>query len=203
MQPAKYRVEYPNGSTYEVDVSEVMRLDARKVEIPSANKATGPELMRSMELGHGIAGALLATVGLEYDRIQEAIARRAAEVTLDLVPQILKEKGLATEKNISGTVDQRNHILTLDKTYGALKDVLAQLDAIKALLRIHVQGFVMAFSAVKRTMDSQVLSGNGLPPGATDSNAFINRGTYDKPSGGNLDAKTSEDIGLPIGNARW
>lgn len=203
MEGSKHRVEYPNGSTFEVDMDKILRLDARKVEIPIVSKVTGGELMRAMEEGHGIAGRLLASVALEAARIQDAINKRAAVIVLDEIPALLKAKGLATARSPGGSEDQREHALNADDQLGALKECLAQLESIKAILKIHVQGFIMAFSAVKRVMDSQMgYMGNHTGTGATDSSAFISRGSG-VPAGGYQQQDLSEELGLPIGNARW
>lgn len=208
MEGSKHRVEYPNGTTYEVDMDKILRLDARKVEIPVVSKVTGGELMRAMEEGHGIAGRLLASVALEAARIQDAINKRAAVLVLDEIPALLKAKGLATARSPGGGVDQREHALNADDELCKLKEVANQLAAIKALLKIEVDGFVMAFSAVKRVMDSQngfMSNHNGI--GSTDSSSFISRGggqpAASHLNGGFKQTEMSEEIGLPIGEARW
>lgn len=194
-----FRVPYPNGSTFEVDMDPIYRLDARKVEIPTVTKTTGAELMRAMEAGHGIAGKLLATVGLEAARMQEAINKRSAVVVLDEVPAMLKAKGLATARSPGGSEDQRTHALNLDETLSALKDAMAQLEALKALLKTHVQGFIMAFSAIKRVLDTQYVGiGNRMAAGDIDSNQFVSRSVTNYQ-----DDKLSQEAGIPIGTPRY
>lgn len=202
MQDSKIRVDYPSGDTFEVDRHEILRLDARKVEIPTVTRATGAELMRAMELGYSIAGKLLATVTLEASRMEEALAQRAAVVILDEVPRILQEKGLATPRTPNGSEDQRSRILTLDKTHSQLKDCVAQLEAIKALLKIDLQAFAMAFSAIKKTVETQFLGGS-LSAGQSDSSQYISRGSSPTPARRDYqDVELSTDIGVPIGTAR-
>lgn len=202
MEGSKIRVVYPSGDYYEVDRHEILRLDARKVEIPTVTRATGAELMRAMELGYSTAGKLLAAVTLETARMEEALARRAAVVVIDEVPRILKEKGLATARTPNGSEDQRSRILTLDKEHSELKDCVAQLEAIKALLKIDLQAFAMAFSAIKKTVETQFLGG-ALSAGQSDSSQYISRGASPAPVQGFKDDGPDEDVGVLIGTARF
>jgi hypothetical protein len=152
---SKGRVSLQVGATtLEIDMSKLYELDARKVQIGAANPATAPELMRAMEEGFSLSGQLHAMVIAKITEAENAVLQRRAEVILDIVPEVLKAKGLASARSPGGSEDHREAVLSLDREYQARREIVAALESIKELLKIHMRGFEMAYGAVKRVVEN-------------------------------------------------
>lgn len=181
MASATYRIEYPNGTFFEVDLGPILELDARKQEIAGVSRVTGPELMRAMEDGFTTAGKLHASALLEQTKVQGMLDRRRAEVSLDIAPEVLKQKGLLTSRAPAGTEEQRESILALDVPMNKLKESMAHLEAVTNLLKVHMRGFEMAFTAVKKAIDHQMQQGMFTPE---QTETLIRRGSTGQPPPG-------------------
>lgn len=196
-----YRIAYPTGAFFEVDLGPILELDARKSEIAGVSKVTGPELMRAMEDGFTTAGKLHASALLEQTKIQGMIDRRRAMVSLDIAPEVLKQKGLLTARAPAGTEEQRESILALDEPMNQLKESLAHLEAVTNLLKVHMRGFEMAFTAVKKAIDNLMQNGMFTPEQAE---SLIKRGTVTPAPAvrGANEREVAGFIGRPINQAQ-
>jgi hypothetical protein len=140
----------PGSGMLELDLTEVVKLESRKDEVASVTKTKSAELLRAMEKGYSALSRYLPKVQLELTRAKSAADERKAVVLLDEVPEILKAKGLARASQPGGSVDQREAILALDKEHQALRETVAQLDALYELLRGKQKGFEMAYHSIKK-----------------------------------------------------
>lgn len=139
----------------ELDLSEINLLESRKIEVASVTKSKAAELMSAMERGYSqIASVLIPQVQWELTQAESVADQRKAVVMLDDAPRILREKGLVTAKNPSGSADQRENILALDKEYQGLRNTVEMLDAVYELLKGKMRGFEMSYQAVKKVYDS-------------------------------------------------
>ncbi len=202
-----FKIDYPNGTSFSIDMDKISFLEARKNEIPNVTKTTAAELMRAMEEGYSIAGKIQSMVLLELNRATGAKERRAAEVMLDIAPQILREKGLTKPGSPGGNENQRAAVLAKDDIHNQMKDIVDQLDAFCVLMKIRMRGFEMAFSSVKRAVDTQFQLPT-LRPGTADANDFVRREIvnvtpqqYQLPR--QTTAKPSNDYGIEIGDANF
>lgn len=143
----------PNGSEFSVDMTELRRLEARQSEASGCGRMQALSLMTDMKEGYEIAGTMRSTIGLERDRARQQVAMRKAVVCLDIVPELLKSKGLATPRSPGGSAEQRDDVLALDVEHGKLLDYAAQLDAAYQLAQVKMESFRMAYSTAKRNFD--------------------------------------------------
>jgi hypothetical protein len=146
----------PNGSEFSVDMTELRRLEARQAEASGVGRLEALGLMDDMKCGYQAAGEIRANIGLELDRSKAAMAVRKAVVYLDLVPDILKAKGLSTTRTPGGSEEQREAVLALDAEHGKLQDYTAQLKAAYALMQIKMDAFQMTYSSLKRQFDDML-----------------------------------------------
>jgi hypothetical protein len=145
----------PGAGLMILDLAEVRQLEARKEEVVSVTKAKAPELMRAMEKGYtALVTQYLPMVGFELSQAEQATEERKAVVMLDEAPRILSEKGLTKPSNPSGTADQRENVLALDKEYKALRNTVEMLKAVEALLKGKAKGFEMSYQSVKKVYDN-------------------------------------------------
>jgi hypothetical protein len=210
----------PNGTEFSVDLTELRGLEARQAEASGCGRVVALGLMTSMKEGYELAATARANITLEMDRAQTALATRKAIVCLDLIPDILKAKGLATPGRPGGTAEQKEDILAVDKDYIALKNYIGQLEAARELMRIKMETFRMAFSTAKRNFDD-TLAGmlpKGYNGGATeapqDASAYVKPQRQlpqiMEPTPGPVQQSQtapggtwSEDFGIQIGKARY
>lgn len=143
------------GGLFSLELTEVHKLEARKVETACVTKSKAPELMHAMEQGYSIVSTkLLPVVAYELSQARQAADERKAVVMLDEAPRILQEKGLATSRNPSGSEGQRESVLAMDEEYKLLQDKVEMLKATFELLKGKLRGFEMSFSTVKKVFDS-------------------------------------------------
>lgn len=143
------------GGIFELDLSEVHQLEARKVETASITKMKAPELMHAMEQGYSIcATKLMPRVAFELSQAEQAAEERKSVVMLDEAREILTAKGLTTSRNPAGSAEQRESVLALDAEYKSLRTKAEMLKAAFQLLKDKMRGFEMSFSTVKKVFDS-------------------------------------------------
>lgn len=151
-------IRVPNGdstSIINLDMVEVRTLEARKDEVATINKLKAPELMRAMEKGYSIvATTLLPRISYELSVAEQCADERKAVVMLDMAPQILKDKGLLSARNPSGSIDQRENVLAMDTEYKSRRDTVEKLKAVQELLKGKMRGFEMSYGAIKKVYDS-------------------------------------------------
>jgi hypothetical protein len=156
MQTESLAVARPNGSVFSVDMTEIRRLEARQAEASGCGRMEALALMLDMKEGYRESGEARAAIGMELDRAKVALKMRKAIVSLDIVPEELKRRGLTSAKNPSGSAEQREDVLMLDAEYQKLLQYIAQVEASYTLMKIKMDTFVMTHSSVKRTFDEQL-----------------------------------------------
>jgi hypothetical protein len=186
----------PNAATGEgsfvLDLSEVHRLEARKVEVASVTKFKAPELMQQMERGYYVVSTkLMPLVAFQLSQAEQALDARKAVVMLDEAPRILREKGLVTSRNPSGSADQRESVLALDKEYAQLKNTAEMIKAVYELLKGKRHGFEMSFRAIQKSFDSL----NQFTRGS--------QGVPELPEGAGAGDEVDEAGQLKVGAARY
>lgn len=159
-----FQIEIPDSPPLILDLREIYALEARKGEIVSVSKVNGGSLLRAMEDGYQQSGTMLAMVSFKLTEVELAIKRRKAFIKLDIVPQVLQEKGLATARSPGGAKDLREDIMATDMQLQALENAEARLTSMKEILRVKVNGFQMTYSGVKRVIDDKSGTGGFTPP---------------------------------------
>jgi hypothetical protein len=151
-----------DGKGFVLQMGEVWHLQSRKEEISSVNRVKAPELMRAMEDGFSKLAPMSAMVNSQLSKAEAMLKQRQSVVLLDVVPEYEKERGKMS-------ADQRKALILVDPEVQRLQDVYDQLTALNRLLRDEMDGFRMAFSAVKKVYDG--LSSYDGTNGQTESSA--------------------------------
>ncbi len=154
----------PGAQPIQIDITEIVSLEARKNEVANVTKAKAPELMSAMERGYSAAARLLTNITWEVKKAEDAVEKRKSIVTLEVAPQYLQSRGLVTTRSPGGSEDQRTAVLATDTEYMSLRENVDRLKAVQEYLRVKVKGFEMAFSAIKKVYDT--LNAYGMVEGA-------------------------------------
>lgn len=174
----------PGHADKQIEIVDLYRLEARQNEIASVNKVTAPELMQAFINGYGIASRALIQLQYELAVANKHIEERKAILILDVVPQVLKEKGLVRPSNPAGSEDLRKSVMIQDKEYRELKDRVDMIETAVEFLKVKAKGFEMAYQSVKKVYDNL---------------SSINALTVNRPSSASTYMDTSEQaaIGKP------
>ncbi len=160
LQNTVIQIDIPGDTPLYVDLADIYQLEKRKVEVATVTKSTAGSLLRALEDGFAQTGNLLAMVSHKSTAIELLIKRREAYLTIEVIPSTLQQKGLATARSPSGSEDLRKSVMALDVELQNLENIQAQVQALKELLKIKVQGFQMSFTATKRVIDQSGMEFN-------------------------------------------
>lgn len=134
------------ASAIVIDLKRIVEAEARIIEVQAFTPTKAGELCTAFtiswrDLHHNICA-------LEAEKIaaQKVVDRRTAVITLEEMPKILKEKGVASNK------ETREAVLALDVELQAAQDVVDQITAIIELLKGKQKAFEWAFTTVKKIM---------------------------------------------------
>jgi hypothetical protein len=98
--------------------------------------------------GYLDASNLFARAKLEQARAEDSVNQIRANLLIDKVPGLLKEKG------ISSSVDMRQALVEADPEYQEARERLAQLDAMVEYLKGKMKFLENAYTSVKKIMDT-------------------------------------------------
>ncbi len=171
----------PNLDPLEFELTDLIKAEQRKSEISYVNKETGPELLMTFNESYCSAKRMMNQVNVEYLQAKKYADQRRAVVILDVVPEVLKAKGLASARSPGGSEDLRKAVLDLDTEHTALCDKVQALEAAYEFLNIKAKGFEMAYHAVKKIFDPFTTSLGTLssnPNGAFTLDSLIGKPRY-------------------------
>jgi hypothetical protein len=137
-----------------VDMDLPYRAEARINEISFANKSTAPELASFFNQAYGQLATAYAKLHYEMGMSEIACKKRKAVLTLDHIPDKMKEKGFAKSNE-----DVREAFLYTDEDYINLKESLAAIEATKELVYIKMNALKMALDTTRG-----ILNGVGALP---------------------------------------
>lgn len=149
-------VTIPSGigdGTIRINLGRIARAEARMEELAFVTAIKAPELARAMNRGYLDASQDLATVSKFLRKGEELLALRKASILLDELPSIMVRLGITTSNK-----EIREAVFVQDPEVQRLQEVIGQLEAVAAVLRIKAQGFRNAFEATKKVL------GGGLGP---------------------------------------
>jgi hypothetical protein len=129
--------------------------ERRVQEVATVNSHKAPELLSVFNTAYFTLNDHLTKLDLALVEARKAANLRRSVVILDLVPQILKQKGLSSARSPGGSEDQRKAILDADEPYLVLMDTVAQLEAMHELLDGKRKGFEWAFTSVKKIIGGE------------------------------------------------
>lgn len=157
MNNEKTKIVLPKGRAekgeFEVDLDFLAKIEKRKKEISYVNKESAPELLYSFNESYCEVNKIAIQISLEYNQALEAVEERKAVVLLDIVPEELKKRNLASARSPAGSDDFRKAILQLDSKLKDLNERAETLKAFYQLLKIKSKGLEMAYQAVKKIYD--------------------------------------------------
>lgn len=135
-----------------LDLTKVYEAERRIPEIQIVNKETSAGIMAQFMEGYGQASHSHALLTKMLTEAENAAKRRRAIVILDIVPDVLKERGLVTARNPTGSEDLRNAVLETDEDYQKIVDRIAMLQALRALVAGKMKTLEMSYNAVKKVI---------------------------------------------------
>ncbi len=103
---------------------------------------------------YGSLHKLLTQIGYELDQAETYLRRREAIIVLEVAPDILKQKGLASTK------DLRDAVVVQDKQFQDLYQVKSILEATYAYVRGRLKNFEMSYQSVKKVYNEDEIDGN-------------------------------------------
>lgn len=141
--------------TITIPLGEIARAEARQEELAYVTKDKAPELLRAINHGWLEVSKLALLVNRELNKAKKELAGRKAIILVDLLPQILVQKGIE-----QANAEVRQAVLDLDEEYGRREDRVEQIRVVLELLKIKAKGFENTFTAIKKVLgQSQLLSG--------------------------------------------
>jgi len=133
-----------------LQMTDIYRALARVDEIAIINGAKAPELIACFTRAYAALTDHLAVISTQVVKAKNAVAKRTAIVILDEVPRILREKGVLSGKNTSGSADQRQAVLDVDVEYQQVRDLLQHLEAHYKLMEGKQTDIEMMYLATRK-----------------------------------------------------
>jgi len=135
-----------------LEMFEIYRAEQRIDEIATVNAVRAPELLKTFNKAYKELRNYISVLELEYETALAERDRVRAVIVLDDAPRILKERGLTTTKNPSGSVDQREAIVALDERYKKINEIVMNLKCFISLFEGKKDSVEKAYTAVKRIL---------------------------------------------------
>lgn len=161
-----------------IDLRKILEAEQRMIEVQAVTPAKASELCTVFTISWRDLHQNICQLESEKVSALKIVDRRKAVITLEVMPQILKDKGLSSNK------ETRESVLALDSELQAAQDVVDQISAIIELLRGKLKAFEWSYATVKKIM------------GSSDAFNYLGR-TDDRLSANPVD----EESPAPISNA--
>jgi hypothetical protein len=166
--------------------------ESRIQEVATVNAHKAPELLATFNMCYLDIKNYVTRLHLCLADAEKAKNLRRSIVVLDIVPQVLRDKGVANARSPGGSEDQREAVLAQDVEYIKCVDRINMIEAIIELLKGKEEGIEWAYTSVKKILggenDWAGLNKNrnlsvpiehpglaGTRPGASDPNSPRNR----------------------------
>jgi len=143
------------GLAVSLDMAPCFTAEARIFEIAFADKAKAKDLFSEFTRAYIYAGKLHAMLKMHVAKATTESRRRRAVILLDLMPEMAKEKGLASSRSPTGAADIREAFFYKDEEFLAIEDSRAALEAAEALLFSKLMAFREAADAVKQMLSPE------------------------------------------------
>jgi hypothetical protein len=138
--------------TLSINLGSLKKAENRIQEIAIVTASKAPELLAFFNSAYLEGSRLIALLELEVNRATRSANAIKSVVILDRAPEILKAKGLATDKNPGGSADLRQAVLEGDSEYQAALEVQQHLEATLELIKGKNKGIEMAYTSVKKIL---------------------------------------------------
>lgn len=140
----------------DLPMEQVARAEARMEEVQFVTGAKAPELLTALNRGWLYVSKLALVVNQHKLKAETATATRRAIVLLDVMPALLKERGIRSSTEV------RDAILIQDIEYATCMERENEIRAVLELLKLKAKGLENAFSSVKKIIgDRSMLTGVG------------------------------------------
>lgn len=144
----------------QLDMGKVYAIEQRIAEVAFVTPHKAPELLARFNEAFLDLTRHIPVVKYEQLQAKREANKRRSIVLLDLVPDLLQAKGLATAKSPAGSEDLRKAILDADDEYQDLLRRGEQLDAIVELLEGKLKAIEMAYTSVKKIIGENAYNMN-------------------------------------------
>jgi hypothetical protein len=143
----------PDLAPLKFDLTEINHAEKRKAELSYVNKETAPDLMQIFNRAYCEVLRMMAQISFEFGQATKYANKRRSIVILDVAPEMLTRKGLASKKSPAGSEDLRRAVLEQDEEYLQLTDKTQSLKAFHEYLKSKAKGFEMAYYTAKKIFD--------------------------------------------------
>lgn len=148
------------GTPVELNLSKVYATEQRIPEIAFITPHKAPELLARFNEAFLDLVKYIPMVKYELVQAKREANKRRSIVLLDLVPEILKAKGLTNAKSPAGSEDLRRAILETDEEYERLCRQGEKIEAIIELLEGKLKALEWAYTATKKIVGENAYSPN-------------------------------------------
>lgn len=151
-----------------INMQSIVEAEQRLFEVQHVTPATAAEQLAFWAEAKRRAHDLMVMASH-----QKAVAEREAEkirgrVILDEVPEVLKRKGLSTDRSPAGSEDLRKAVLATSQEYQAALEKVDYLTAVTEWMKGKVKSFESAYFDTKDHRDAARNPGNKDLSGGTD-----------------------------------
>jgi hypothetical protein len=139
---------FPSGRPTEkpvvLDMTAISVAESREEEIKFVTQEKAHELLVMFIRAYRLITNYQSKARLQLERAELTLDRVGAELLIDRIPNMVKEKGLANSKDI------RDALIVLDDGYMAAKERVSALKAVIKLLEGKAKALDMSYDAVAK-----------------------------------------------------
>lgn len=147
-----------------LDMTSIYGAAARVHEVSIVNNGKAPELLALFNVAYLNVARCIAVVEYEREVAEKRLGEIRAVLLLDKMPELLRKKGLTTDRNPLGSVDMREAVINQDPEYQDMAMLAINLKCHLTLLKEFKSGFEMAYNGVKKVMGDSIGSQNRANP---------------------------------------
>ncbi len=134
----------------ELNMSEICFAEGRLDEIAIVNTHKAPELMACFIKAYTWCTEHITNITAEAIKAETAAEFRKAEIILEEVPRVLKEKGITGKSN----EDYRNAVIAMDKNHIQLRDRFNRIEMYREMFKGKRESLDRAYMAVRKIYGS-------------------------------------------------
>lgn len=134
----------------EINMTEISCAEGRVDEIATVNTHKAPELLMTFIKAYTWCTEHITNITAEAIKAETAANFRKAEIILEEVPRILKEKGITGKSN----EDYRNAVIAMDKTHIALLQRFHHLEMYRTMFKGKLESLDRSYMAIRKIYGS-------------------------------------------------
>jgi hypothetical protein len=142
------------GGAVIINLAKIAEMEARLAEVALVTPLKAPELLSVFT--EGWLSLQKHAIALENERLKadRAVRMRRSLVTLDIAPEVLRNKGLIRTGSPAGSEDMRQAVLDGDGAYQNSLALVYEIGCCIDLLKVKAKAFEMAYNSVKKILDA-------------------------------------------------